>query len=74
VATSAVVEAFDVFEDRGGQFDAGVPTSPVEDLDLQARPKGFGDGVVVRVAHGAERGQQAGAASAVGEGPTSCVP
>jgi hypothetical protein len=49
------MEAFDVLEDRVGQLDAGVPATPVEDLDLQARPECFGDSVVVRVADGAER-------------------
>ena len=47
VAAQAVVGALDVREDRGGQLDAGVPASSVENLNLQACPEGLGDGVVV---------------------------
>ena len=50
VPPAAVVEAFDVLEDRVCELDTGVPAPPVQYLDLQASPEGFDDGVVVRVA------------------------
>jgi hypothetical protein len=45
VAAAAVVEALDVFEDRIGELEAGVPALPVEQLGLHAAPQRFGDGV-----------------------------
>ena len=65
VASAAVVEAFDPFEDRRGQFEARGPPLPVEDLDLQPATECLDDGVALRV----EGGQQAGLAGPFGEGP-----
>ncbi len=56
MASAWVVEALDVLEDRVGELEAGVPPSPVEQLDLQSPPEGLRDGVVVGVADAAEEG------------------
>ena len=47
VAPLAIVEHFDPVEDRGGELDAGLPFSGVEELGLHASPKGLDHGIVV---------------------------
>jgi hypothetical protein len=49
VAALAVVEDFQVFEDRVGEFDASAPAFAVEELDLHLAPERLDDGVVVAV-------------------------
>ena len=39
MAAGGVVPAFDPFEDRGGQFGAGVPVAAVEQFALHGRPE-----------------------------------
>lgn len=70
MASAAVVEAFDVLEDRVGQLDAGAPTLTVEQLGLHAAPERLDHGVI-RIADGPEGRQQAGFAGAFGEAPGS---
>lgn len=48
MAAAAVVEALDVFEDRVGELEAGVPALPVEQFGLHAAPERLDDGVVPR--------------------------
>jgi hypothetical protein len=50
VTALAVVEDFEVFEDRVRELDAGAPAASVQELDLHARPEALDDGVVVAVA------------------------
>jgi hypothetical protein len=49
VAALAVVEDFQVFEDRVGELDASAPAFAVEELDLHSAPERLDDGVVVAV-------------------------
>lgn len=58
VSASAVVEAFDVFEDCVGELDPDAPSLPVEQFGLHAGPEGLDDRVIVGVADRAERRQQ----------------
>lgn len=46
VASLTVVEHFEVFEDGVGEFDAGVPPSPVQEFDLHPGPERFDHGVI----------------------------
>ena len=64
-----VVETFDVFEDRVRQLESGTPALPVEQFGLHPGPERLDDGVVVGVADGAHRGQQAGVFGPLGERP-----
>jgi len=55
VPPDAVVEDFDVIEDRGAGLGPGGEGSSVYELVLEGAPEGFHDGVVVAVglaAHG----------------------
>jgi hypothetical protein len=54
-----VIEVIDVISHCHSQLQGGRPFAGVEQLDLEAGPKRFHSGVVVTVADGAERGQQA---------------
>ena len=58
VTSLAVVEDLEVFEDGVGQFDAGPPSLPVEQLDLHSSPEGFDDGVIEAVADRTHRRDQ----------------
>jgi hypothetical protein len=69
VATAAVVEALDLLEDRVGDLDPRAPSLPVEQLDLHPPRERLDDRVVVGLADGAERGQQARVLGPGGEGP-----
>jgi hypothetical protein len=60
MSAAPVVEPFDVLEYGVGEFDAGLPTFAVEQLDLHPRPECFGDGVVVGIADGPQGRQQSG--------------
>jgi hypothetical protein len=57
MAPAAVVEALDLFEDRAGVLQAGVPALPAGQFGLHPAPEGFGDGVVLGVADAAQRRQ-----------------
>src|SRR3954452_25314799 len=74
VPAAAVVEDLEVVEHRVGQLDAGVPSMAVEELDLHPGPEGLDDGVVVAVADGSHRGDQAGLLGAGGEGQRAELP
>ena len=58
VTSLTVVEDLEVFEYGVGQFDAGAPPLPVEELDLHPGPEGFDDGVVETVPDRARRRHQ----------------
>jgi hypothetical protein len=64
-----VVEVVDVIGDGRGQLKGRCPFSGVEQLDLQPAPERLHGGVVVTVAHGAERGQQTPTAHVLPETP-----
>lgn len=50
VSALAVVEDLEVFEDGVGQFDAGSPPPPVEELDLHPGPERFDHSIIETVA------------------------
>jgi hypothetical protein len=53
-----VVERFDSFEDRLGQFGPGLPAAAVEEFELEGPEERFGHGIVQGVADGAHRSEQ----------------
>ena len=69
VASLAVVEDLEVFEDGVGQFDTGPPPLTVEKFDLHPGPERFDDGVVETVADGSHGCDQSGLTGPVGERP-----
>ena len=72
MAPLAIVKHLDPVEDRGGELDAGLPFSGVEELGLQASPKGLDHGIVVCVANGAQRLDEPCGADLLAERPR-CV-
>jgi hypothetical protein len=69
VSAAGVVEAFDVFEHRVRQLDAGVPALPVQQFNLHATPEGLDDGIVVRVTNRSQGWQEPCLLGAPGECP-----
>ena len=55
MAALAVVEGLDVFEHRELQLEPRWPAAAVDELFLEGGEERLGDGVVVRVATGADR-------------------
>lgn len=68
-AVGRVVERLDVVEHCPGEFGAGVPLVPVEQLALQRGKERLGDRVVESVTNGAHRAEQAGTVEPLPEHP-----
>ncbi len=64
-----IVEDLKVVEDRVGQREPGVPSIPVQQLNLHPGPEGFHPAVVVAVANGPHRLHEAGIEGAPGVRP-----
>jgi hypothetical protein len=69
VPADRVVERFDVLEDGLGELVPRRPGSPVVEFCLEDGEEAFGQGVVVGIADGAHRGQEARLTESVPESP-----
>jgi hypothetical protein len=69
VASPAVVEDLDVFEDRVRELDPGLPAAGVEQFDLRPRPERLDHRVVIAVTNRSHRGEQPRLPRPVGERP-----
>jgi hypothetical protein len=69
VASSAVVEHLEILEQCVGQFEAGAPSSAIEQFGLDASPERFDHGVVVAVTDRSHRGEKPGFFGTLGKRP-----
>ncbi len=74
VASLSVVEDLKVLEDRIGEFDAGLPSFPVQQFDLHPGPERFDHRVVEAIADRSHRREQPGLFGPSGERPRRELP
>ena len=60
VAALAIVEHLEVLEESSCEFEARVPTLPVEQLHLNPAPERFHHGIVIAITDRPHRGEEVG--------------